>query len=163
KEWADQFKGQFDQGWDAMREDVFARQKELGIVPQDAVLTERPDVFPAWDSLDDESKRPYTRQMGGYAGCQANAAWNCGRPRDREGEVGWLVEGMEGVGGLDDTVIFYVWGDNGASMEGTTTGSFNEMTFLNGVVLDPAHQLELIERYGGIDALGGPDTAPHVA
>ena len=153
KEWADRFKGRFDDGWDAMREEVFARQKELGIVPQDAVLTERPEAFPAWDSLDADSKRLYTRQMEVYAGFQANADWNVGR----------LLDAVEEMGELDDTLVIYIWGDNGASLEGTTTGSFNELTFLNGVVLDPAHQLELIDRYGGVDALGGPHTAPHVA
>ena len=153
KEWADRFAGRFDQGWDAMREETFARQKELGVVPQDAVLTERPDAFPAWESLDEDSKRLYTRQMEVYAGFQANADWNVGR----------LLDAIEEMGELDDTLVVYIWGDNGASLEGTTTGSFNEMTFLNGVVLDPAHQLELIDRYGGIDALGGPHTAPHVA
>jgi arylsulfatase len=152
-EWADRFKGAFDDGWDVMRERVLARQKELGVVPPDTVLTPRPDIFPAWDSLDDDAKRLYARQMEVYAGFQANADWNVGR----------LLDALEEMGDLEDTLIFYVWGDNGASMEGTTTGSFNEMTFLNGIVLEPAQQLELIERYGGIDALGGPHTAPHCA
>jgi arylsulfatase len=153
KEWADRFKGRFDQGWDTLREEIFERQKKLGIVPQDAVLTERPDIFPAWDSLDDDAKKLYARQMEVYAGFQANADFHVGR----------LLDAIEEMGDLDDTLIFYIWGDNGASMEGTVTGSFNEMTFLNGLVLEPAQQLELIERYGGIDALGGPHTAPHCA
>ena len=67
------------------------------------------------------------------------------------------------MGDLDNTLVFYIWGDNGASMEGTTTGSFNELTFLNGLVLDADQQLELIEKYGGIEALGGDHTAPHIA
>jgi len=153
KEWADRFKGKFDQGWDTLREEVFERQKTLGVIPEDAVLTPRPDIFPAWDSLDDEAKKLYTRQMEVYAGYQANADFHVGR----------LLDAVEELGDMDNTLILYVWGDNGASMEGTTTGSFNEMTFLNGVVLDPKQQLELIERYGGIDALGGPHTAPHCA
>ena len=153
KEWADRFKGKFDQGWDAMREEIFERQKQLGVIPEDAVLTERPDLFPAWDSLDDASKKLYTRQMEVYAGFQANADWNVGR----------LLDAVEELGDMDNTLVIYVWGDNGASLEGTITGSFNEMTFLNGLVLEPAQQLELIEKYGGIDALGGPHTAPHVA
>jgi arylsulfatase len=152
-EWADRFKGRFDQGWDALREEVFERQKKLGVVPADAVLTERPDMFPAWDSLDEASRKLYARQMEVYAGYQANADWNVGR----------LLDELEALGELDDTLVLYVWGDNGASLEGTETGSFNETTFLNGVVLDAAQQLALIERYGGIEALGGPHTAPHVA
>jgi arylsulfatase A-like enzyme len=67
------------------------------------------------------------------------------------------------MGDLDNTLIFYIWGDNGASMEGTVTGSFNEMTFLNGIVLDAGQQLALIEQYGGVEALGGEHTAPHYA
>ena len=88
-----------------------------------------------------------------YAGFQENADWNVGR----------LLDAIEEMGDLENTLIFYIWGDNGASMEGTVTGSFNEMTFLNGVVLDPEQQLKLIEQYGGIDAIGGEHTAPHVA
>ncbi|MGZ4248506.1 MAG: arylsulfatase [Solirubrobacteraceae bacterium] len=153
KEWADKFEGKFDQGWDAMREQIFERQKKLGVIPQDAELTPRPDIFPAWDSLDEDSKKLYVRQMEVYAGYQANADWNVGR----------LLDSVQAMGDLDNTLVFYIWGDNGASMEGTTTGSFNEMTFLNGLVLDASQQLELIEKYGGIEALGGPHTAPHCA
>ena len=153
KEWADRYKGMFDAGWDAYREQVFARQKELGVVPEDAELTSRPDLFPAWDSLDETEKRLYVRQMEVYAGFSENADWNVGR----------LLDSIEEMGDLDNTLIFYIWGDNGASMEGTITGSFNEMTFLNGVDLTPEQQLELIDRYGGVEALGGIDTAPHYA
>jgi arylsulfatase A-like enzyme/uncharacterized membrane protein len=153
KEWADRYAGAFDDGWDALRERTFARQKELGIVPQDAELTERPDAFPAWDSLNDAQKKLYARQMEVYAGYQENADWNVGR----------LLDAIEELGDLDDTLIFYIWGDNGASLEGTTTGSFNELTFLNGLVLEADEQTKLIERYGGVEALGGPHTAPHIA
>ncbi len=153
RSWADRYKGKFDEGWDVLRERTFARQKELGIIPQDAELTERPDALPAWDSLTDSQKRLYARQMEVYAGYQENADWNVGR----------LLDSIEEMGDLDNTLIFYIWGDNGASMEGTTTGSFNELTFLNGLVLDADQQLDLIERYGGIEALGGVHTAPHCA
>ena len=88
-----------------------------------------------------------------FAGFSENADWNVGR----------LLDAIEEMGDLDNTLIFYVWGDNGSSMEGTITGSFNEMTFLNGVVLDAEQQLKLIERYGGIEAIGGEHTAPHFA
>ena len=153
KEWADRFKGKFDAGWDALREQTFQRQKKLGIIPPDTSLTSRPDLFPAWDSLSDAERELYARQMEVFAGYSANADWNVGR----------LLDAIEGMGDLDNTLIFYIWGDNGASMEGTVTGSFNEMTFLNGVVLEPEQQLALIEQYGGIDALGGDHTAPHFA
>ena len=153
KEWADKYKGRFDQGWDAYREETFERQKQLGVIPQDTELTERPDLFPAWDSLTDAERKLYTRQMEVYAGFQENADWNVGR----------LLDAIEGMGDLENTLIVYIWGDNGASMEGTVTGSFNEMTFLNGVPLDADQQLKLIDQYGGIEALGGDHTAPHVA
>jgi arylsulfatase len=153
KEWADKYKGKFDQGWDNLREEIFERQKALGIIPQDTELTERPDLFPAWDSLNDAQKTLYTRQVEVFAGFSENADWNVGR----------LLDSIEAMGDLENTLIIYIWGDNGSSMEGTTTGSFNEMTFLNGIVLDAEQQLDLIEQYGGIDALGSEHTAPHFA
>jgi arylsulfatase len=153
KAWADKYRGKFDDGWDELRERTFARQKQLGVIPPDTELTKRPDLFPAWDSLTEDEKRLYARQMEVFAGFCENADWNVGR----------LLDAIEGMGDLSNTLVFYIWGDNGASMEGTITGSFNEMTFLNGVVLDPEHQLRLIEQYGGIEALGGPHTAPHYA
>ncbi|MGB9303191.1 MAG: sulfatase-like hydrolase/transferase [Mycobacterium sp.] len=153
KEWADKYKGQFDEGWDIYRQKAMERQKKLGIIPENTELTERPELFPAWDSLSDNQKMLYARQMEVFAGFSENADWNVGR----------LLDAIEGLGDLDNTLIFYIWGDNGASMEGTITGSFNEMTFLNGVVLDAEHQLALIEQYGGIEALGGAHTAPHFA
>ena len=153
KEWADKYKGQFDDGWDELRKKTLERQKRLGIVPQDTELTPRPDAFPAWDSLDDASKKLYVRQMEVYAGYQENADWNVGR----------LLDEIEAMGDLDNTLIIFIWGDNGASLEGTITGSFNELTFLNGLVLDPAQQIELIEKYGGLEGLGGDHTAPHIA
>jgi arylsulfatase A-like enzyme/uncharacterized membrane protein len=153
REWADKYKGKFDDGWDTYREQTLARQKKLGIVPQDTELTDRPDLFPAWDSLTESEKKLYARQMEVFAGFSENADWNVGR----------LLDAVEGMGDLDNTLTFYIWGDNGSSLEGTTTGSFNEMTFLNGVVLDAEHQLKLIDEYGGINALGGDHTAPHFA
>lgn len=153
KEWADKYQGQFDEGWDVYRQQTFERQKQLGIIPPDAELTERPDLFPAWDSLSATQKTLYARQMEVFAGFSENADWNVGR----------LLDAIEDLGELDNTLVFYIWGDNGASMEGTNTGSFNEMTFLNGLDLDADRQLELIEQYGGIEALGDEFTAPHFA
>ncbi len=153
KAWADKYKGKFDQGWDKLREETLARQKKLGIVPESTELTARPDVFPAWDSLSQSEKELYARQIEVFAGYSENADWNVGR----------VLDAVEEMGDLENTLVIYIWGDNGASLEGTVTGSFNEMTFLNGVVLEPEQQLKLIEKYGGIDALGGPHTAPHFA
>lgn len=153
KEWADRYKGQFDDGWDVYREKTLERQKRLGIVPTDTELTERPAAYPAWDSLSDAERRLYARQMEVFAGYSENADWNVGR----------LLDAVEEMGELDDTLVIYVWGDNGASMEGTVTGSFNETTFFNGVVLDAEEQLQMIEKYGGVEELGGFHTAPHFA
>lgn len=153
KEWADKYRGQFDEGWDVYRQRTFERQKQLGIIPADTGLTERPDLFPAWDSLSDTQKQLYARQMEVFAGFSENADWNVGR----------LLDAIEDLGEADNTLVFYIWGDNGASMEGTNTGSFNEMTFLNGLDLDADQQLALIEQYGGIEALGDEFTAPHFA
>ena len=153
REWADRYKGRFDDGWDELREEILARQKELGVVPPDTELSERPDAFPAWDSLSDAQKKLCARQMEVYAGFSENADWNAGR----------LLDAVEEMGELDDTLVFFIWGDNGASMEGTVTGSFNELTFVNGVDLDAEQQLAMIEEYGGIEAIGSPQTAPHYA
>jgi arylsulfatase A-like enzyme/uncharacterized membrane protein len=151
KEWADKYEGRFDAGWDELRETTFERQKRLGVIPPDAELTGRPDAFPAWDSLDDSAKKLYARQMEVFSGYSENADHNVGR----------LLDAVEQMGDLDNTLVIYIWGDNGASLEGTTTGSFNEMTFLNGLVLDPEQQIQLIDKYGGLDALGSPHSAPH--
>jgi len=153
KEWADKYKGQFDDGWDKYRERTLERQKKLGVVPPDTELAPRPDPYPAWDTLSDAEKKLYARQMEVFAGFSENADWNVGR----------LIDEIEAMGELDNTLIVYIWGDNGASMEGTTTGSFNETTFFNGIVLNAEEQLAMIEKWGGIEELGGEYTAPHFA
>ena len=116
-------------------------------------MTERPEAYPAWDSLTDAERRLYSRQMEVFAGFSENADWNVGR----------LLDAVEEMGELDNTLVIYIWGDNGASMEGTLTGSFNETTFFNGLVLSAEEQFALIDKYGGIDELGGFHTAPHFA
>jgi arylsulfatase A-like enzyme len=150
--WAQKYRGKFDAGWDALRVQTFERQKRLGVIPADAELTPRADEFPAWDSIAPAEKALFCRQMEVYAGYQENADYNVGR----------VVQAIEDIGILDDTLIIYILGDNGSSMEGTTTGCFNELTVLNGVQLTPEQQLSLInEKYGGIEAWGGPATDPH--
>lgn len=150
-DWADKYKGQFDQGWDALREETFARQKKLGVIPADAELTPRDPAFPAWDDLPDNLKEFYARQMEVYAGFSENADFNVGR----------VIDAIDELGELDNTVILWIWGDNGASMEGTITGSFNELTMENGIPLTDEMQLQLAERYGGLPEWGSPITDPH--
>ena len=151
REWADKYKGKFDQGWDKLREETFARQKQLGVVPADAELTPRDPAFPAWDDVPDKLKAFYARQMEVYAGFSENADYNVGR----------VIDAIEELGELDNTLILWIWGDNGASMEGTLTGSFNELTMQNGIPLSDEMQLQLSERYGGLDQWGAAIMDPH--
>ena len=151
KMWSDKYKGRFDQGWDTLREETFARQKMLGVVPADAELSSRDDAFPAWDSLDETSKRLFARQMEVYAGYSENADWNVGR----------VLDAIEAMGELDNTLVIWIWGDNGASLEGTLTGTFNELTSLNGIPLTAEQQLGLVLKHGGLEAWGGDLMAPH--
>ncbi|HTL77900.1 MAG TPA: arylsulfatase [Candidatus Babeliales bacterium] len=153
KEWSDKYKGKFDQGWDQLREQTFARQKQLGVIPQNAKLTPRDPAFPAWDSVSADVKKLYAYQMEVYAGYQENT----------DNAVGRVVKAIDDMGLADNTLIFYIFGDNGASMEGTETGTFNEMTTLNGVPLTADQQLKAIKAYGGLGKWGGPDMAPHYA
>ena len=153
KDWSEQYRGKFDGGWDALREETFERQKKLGVIPPDTELTERPDALPAWDSLSESERKLYTRQMEIYAGYLENADWNVGR----------LLDAIEEMGELEHTLVIYIFGDNGASMEGTITGTFNELTMQNGIALSPEQQLSLIENYGGLDAWGSDAFAPHYA
>ena len=149
--WADKYKGRFDQGWDRLREEVFARQRQLGVVPPDAELTPRNEAFPAWDDMSDRLKAYYARQMEVYAGYSENADHNAGR----------VIEAIEELGELDNTLVIWIWGDNGASMEGSLTGSFNELTMQNGIPLTDEMQMQLAERYGGLEAWGGAMMDPH--
>jgi arylsulfatase len=122
-DWIDKFKGQFDGGWDKYREETFARQKKLGVVPQDAKLTPRPDSLPAWDSLPEKERRVYARMMEVFAAFTAHADYEAGR----------VLNAIEEMGELDNTLVIFIAGDNGASAEGGLNGLLNEMTFFNGV------------------------------
>jgi arylsulfatase len=123
------------------------------VIPPDAKLTPRDPAFPAWDSVPAELKKLYARQMEVFAGYQENCDY----------EIGRVVQSIEDLGIADNTLIIYIWGDNGSSMEGTETGAFNEMTTLNGVDVPAAQQLKLIDVYGGIEGWGGPSSQPHFA
>jgi arylsulfatase len=149
--WAAKYKGKFDQGWDRLREETFARQQALGVIPPDAELTPRNEAFPAWDDVPDKLKAFYARQMEVYAGFSENADYNVGR----------VLDAIDELGELDNTLVIWIWGDNGASMEGTITGSFNELTMQNGIPLTDEMQLQLSERYGGMEAWGAEIMAPH--
>jgi arylsulfatase len=153
KEWRDKYEGKFDAGWDEYREQTFERQKKLGVIPANAKLTPRPDALPAWDSLPPEQKKLYARQMEVYAAFTENADYQVGR----------VVGAIDDLGLSDDTLVIYIFGDNGASLEGSETGSFNELTMLNGIPLTAAQQLQAIEAYGGLDVWGEARTHPHYA
>ncbi len=153
KSWSDKYQGKFDQGWDKLREETFARQKQLGVIPADAKLTPRDPALPAWASLPPEQQKIYARQMEVYAGFQENADFQVGR----------VLSAIEEQGELDNTLVLYIFGDNGASMEGTPTGTFNEIISLLGIPLTPEQQLRLIAFHGGIKEMGGRNTDPHYA
>ena len=149
KEWADRYKGQFDQGWDRLREEIFARQKRLGVIPQDCQLTQRPKEIPAWDEMPDAFKPVLSRQMEVYAGFMEYTDHHVGR----------LVDTLETLGILEDTLIYYIIGDNGASGEGTLNGCFNEMSYFNG--LGSLETPEFLTAH--LDKLGGPESYNHYA
>jgi len=120
-EWADKYKGQFDQGWDKLREETLARQKALGVIPADAELTARYPGIPAWDDVPPPLRPILARQMEVYAGFLEHTDYHIGR----------LIDALEGLEVLDDTLIYYIIGDNGASAEGTLYGTLNEMVTMN--------------------------------
>jgi arylsulfatase A-like enzyme len=147
KEWADKYKGKFDGGWDRLREETFARQKKLGVIPPDCDLTARHKEIPAWDAMPDALKPVLRRQMEVYAGYLEYVDHHIGR----------LLDSIEKLGILDDTLVFYIIGDNGASAEGTLNGTFNEMINFNG-----GEALETPEFLTArIDKLGGPESYNH--
>jgi arylsulfatase len=146
KEWIAKYKGQFDQGWDKVREETLARQIKLGVVPPNTQLTKRPEKIPAWDSLSDDQKRLYAHMMEVYAGALSYA----------DNQIGRLVDAAEQSGQLDNTLIIFLMGDNGASAEGTLQGTTNEVaTAGNGVQESLPYLLSMM------DELGGPKTYNH--
>jgi arylsulfatase len=146
KEWRDKFAGKFDQGWDRQREITFAKQKELGVIPANTKLTPRPKEIPAWDDQAADAKRVYTRLMENYAAYLAYA----------DDQIGRLIGSIEQSGELDNTLIFYIVGDNGPSAEGGLEGTFNEVASLVG--FNPGLSA-IVNR---IDLIGEPESEPHV-
>ncbi len=149
KEWADKYKGNFDHGWDKLREEIFARQKTLGVIPPEAELTKRPAEIQAWDDVSDEMKPVLVREMEVFAGFLEHADHHVGR----------LVEALDKLKELDDTLIFYIIGDNGASAEGTPNGTFNELLMLNGIT--GVETPEFLRAH--IDTWGSPEAYNHYA
>ncbi|MGH3036147.1 MAG: arylsulfatase [Gaiellaceae bacterium] len=148
-EWSDKYKGRFDDGWDAMRQEILERQKELGVVPPETELTKRHDEIPAWDDMPGELKPVLARQMEIYAGFLEHTDFHVGR----------LIDSLGDLGILENTIILYVIGDNGASAEGTLNGTFNEMIIFNGAAALETPEF-MMER---LDDFGGPDSYNHYA
>jgi arylsulfatase A-like enzyme len=147
KEWIAKYKGRFDQGWDKLREETFARQLEMGIIPAGTKLTPRPAEIPAWDSLTADQKRLFERQMETFAGFASHT----------DHEIARLVQALEDMGVMDNTLFIFIAGDNGSSAEGGPDGTYNESLALNGIVSDVSSQLKHIDEWGG------PSTFPHFA
>jgi arylsulfatase A-like enzyme len=140
KDWADRYKGEFDDGWDVQRERTFRRQKELGVIPAEAELTARHAEITAWDYMPEELKPVLAREMEVYAGFLEHTDYHVGR----------LIDAIEDLGVLDNTIIYYIIGDNGASAEGTLNGAFNEMANFNGMAAleTPEFMLSKVEEFG---------------
>ncbi len=148
-EWSAKYKGRFDQGWDALREETFARQKTLGVIPADAELTARHEQIPAWDEMPPDLKPVLARQMEIYAGFLEHTDHHIGR----------LIDAIDDLGILENTLVYYIIGDNGASAEGDLHGCFNELINLNG-----ANALQTTEYMAAhIDEFGTPKAYNHYA
>ncbi len=147
KEWIAKYKGQFSSGWDKLREETFARQKKLGVIPANTKLTPRPKEIPAWADMSAEQKRLFERQMETFAGFAEHT----------DHEVARLVAQLQAIGALDNTVFYYIVGDNGASAEGGPEGTYNEMMALNGIIGKADQMMQ------HVDTWGSPTTFPHFA
>jgi arylsulfatase A-like enzyme len=145
KEWIAKYKGEFSGGWDKLREETFERQKKMGIIPANTKLTPRPAEIPGWDGMSEAQRSLFERQMETFAGFAEHT----------DAEVGRLVAQLDTIGALENTLFFYIVGDNGASAEGGPEGTYNEMMALNGIVGKAEQML------GHIDDWGGPTTFPH--
>ncbi|MEJ8853098.1 arylsulfatase [Variovorax robiniae] len=144
-EWRDKFKGKFDMGWDAYREQVYKRQLDMGVIPPGTKLTPRPDWVKPWDTLNADQKKVYTALMENYAGYFAFA----------DHEIGRLQDAVKELPDADNTLIIYIVGDNGASAEGGPDGTLNEIKGLNGI------NSPLEDVLKNLDKLGGPASEPH--
>jgi arylsulfatase A-like enzyme len=146
-EWSEKFKGKFDMGWNALREQIFANQKRLGVIPANTQLTPWPDDLPKWDTLDADSKKLFARQAEVFAGYVAYA----------DHEIGRVIQAVDDMGKLDNTLVIYIEGDNGTSAEGSTIGTPNVMTSYQGIPVPVPEQLKFY------DIWGSPKTYPHMS
>jgi arylsulfatase len=149
KEWADKYKGKFAHGWDKQREITFKKQKELGVIPQDCELTKRHTEIPAWDEMPDQLKPVLEREMEVYAGFLEHTDYHTGR----------VIDAIADLGILEDTLIYVIIGDNGASAEGTLNGAFNEMANFNGMAALETPEFMLSK----MDEFGSPESYNHYA
>jgi arylsulfatase len=147
-EWRDKFKGKFDMGWEKLREEIFANQKRLGVIPAGTQLTPWPDTLPKWDSLGPIQKKLYARQAENFAGYAAYT----------DNEIGRVIQAVEDMGKLDNTLIIYISGDNGTSAEGTVEGTFNQMTAYNAILTLP-EAMQMLHYEGW----GQEKTYPHMS
>jgi arylsulfatase A-like enzyme len=147
KEWIERWQGKFDQGWDVLREQILARQIRSGVVPVGTKLAPKPEAIQDWNTLSADQKRLFTRQAEVFAGFVEMT----------DHEVGRVVEAIRETGQLDNTLVFFVYGDNGTSAEGGANGMFSEMTYFNGVQEKVEDMLAFLDRWGG------PETYPHMA
>ena len=148
QEWVEKFKGKFDMGWNKMREQIFENQKKLGVIPAGTQLTAWPDSLPKWDSLSFVRKKLYARQAEVFAAFVAYTDY----------EIGRVIQAVEDMGKLDNTLIIYITGDNGTSAEGTLEGTPNTLTAYNGILTLP--EIEEVRFY---EAWGTEKTYPHMS
>ena len=147
KEWIEKYRGKFDTGWDKYREETFDRQKRLGVVPPNTKLAPKPPAIKDWTTLTETERKVFARQMEVFAGFGAHT----------DHEIGRLVQAIEDLGELDNTLVVYIVGDNGASAEGGMVGMFNEITYFNGVIEKVEDMVPHLDRWGD------PTTYPHFA
>ena len=147
KEWIDKYKGKFDAGWDVAREKTIARQKEMGVIPANTKLPPKPKDIKDWDALSADEKRLFIRQAEVFGGFLEQTDY----------EVGRVIAAIKEIGEMDNTLIFYIAGDNGTSAEGGFVGMYNEMTYFNNVTEKVEDLVPLIDKWGG------PETFPHMA
>jgi arylsulfatase A-like enzyme len=147
KEWADKYKGKFDDGWDAYRERVFKRAKEKGWIPENAQLTPRHETMPSWESIPEDEK-PFQRRLMEVA---------AGYAEHVDVQVGRVIDKIDQLGYGDNTLIFYIWGDNGSSSEGQN-GTISELLAQNGIPTTVKQHIAALDELGGLDVLGSPKT-----
>lgn len=147
REWIVRWKGKFDQGWDKLREEILARQIERGVVPKGTKLAPKPEAIPDWDTLSADEKRLFARQAEAFAAFLEYT----------DHEVGRVIKAIEDTGEFENTLVIFVYGDNGTSAEGGRNGMFSEMTYFNLVKEEVKDMLKFIDKWGG------PETYPHMA